>query len=378
MPSPIVSMLVLLAGILLSGCRETPTAHAETRAPLPTSAPPQTLAPGERAREPLSLIPEFPRAAGGPFPFGAQDFSVWRARVPRIEEVEISSSLDGNKQRALFYDPGRPEPRPLLVALHSWSENYLQNIGIPYGIFAERNGWVLIHPDHRGPYRSPTSVASELAQRDVLDAVEYAKRRARIDPARIYLVGYSGSAMTSLVLAGRHPEVWAGVVSWVPIYDLVDWYGWLRANVPDRHYAHEVAAACGGAPRPGTPAEEECRRRSPRSHLKGARGRVNVYLGVGIWDQLVPPDHALRAFNDLAAPADRVRDEDIGRIASTRSIPETLGAPKARPLYEAAKAKVVFERTSERATVVVFLGGHDVIYNAGLSWLGNQRKTVLP
>ncbi|WP_170319765.1 alpha/beta hydrolase family protein [Polyangium spumosum] len=378
MRSPIVSMLVLLAGIPLSGCRETPTAHAETRPPAPTPAPEPLPSPAERAVERLSLIPEFPRATGGPFPFGAQDFLVWRSRVPRIEEVEITSSLDGTRQRALFYDPGRDEPRPLLVALHSWSENYLQNIGIPYGIFAERNGWVMIHPDHRGPYRTPHSVASELALGDVLDAVAYARRRARIDTSRIYLVGYSGSAMTSLVLAGRHPEIWAGVVSWVPIYDLVDWYGHLRSNMPDRHYAHEVAAACGGAPRPGTPAEEECRRRSPRSHLRGARGRVNVYLGVGIWDQLVPPDHALRAFNDLAAPEDRVPEGAIVRIKKTRSIPEALGIPDPRPLYDAAKAKVVFERTSERATVVVFLGGHDVIYNAGLSWLGEQRRDVLP
>ena len=378
MRSPIVSIVVLLVGGLLSGCQETPTALAETRPPAPTSLPRPTPLQGETTRESLSLIPEFPRAAGGPFPFGAQDLSVWRSRVPRIEEVEITSTLDGNRQRALFYDPGQPEPRPLLVALHSWSENYLQNIGIPYGIFAERNGWVMIHPDHRGPYRTPYSTASELALRDVLDAVAYAKRRARVDSTRIYLVGYSGSAMTSLVLAGRNPEIWAGVVSWVPIYDLADWYGWLRSNMPERHYAHEVAAACGGAPRPGTAAAEECRKRSPRSHLKAARGRVNIYLGAGIWDAIVPPDHALRAFNDLAAPEDRVPEDTIGRITKTRSIPEALGAPETRPLYDAAKAKVVFERTSERATVVVFLGGHDVIYNAGLSWLGNQRQTPLP
>ncbi len=372
MQRPSVSMGLRFVGILLAGCREEPVALAEPR-PLALAQAPVRV-PAERARESLSLIPEFPRAAGGPFPFGAQDLSVWRARVPRIEEVEIPSSVDGARQRALFYDPGRPEPRPLLVALHSWSENYLQNIGIPYGIFAERNGWVLIHPDHRGPYRTPHSTASELSQKDVLDAVEWAKRRANVDPTRIYLVGYSGSAMTSLVLAGRNPEIWAGVVSWVPIYDLVAWYRWLRSNVPERHYVHEVAAACGGAPRPGTPAEEECRRRSPRSHLAGARGRVNVYLGVGIWDQLVPPDHALRAFNDLAAPEDRVPDADIGRIAKTRSIPPGLGSPDARPLYEAAKAKVVFERSSQRATVVVFQGGHDVIYNAGLVWLSAQRQ----
>ena len=105
------------------------------------------------AAEAVTLIPEFPRATAGPFPFGAQELSAWRARLPRIEEVEIPSTADGTKQRALFHDKGLAAPRPLLVVLHSWSEGYLQNLGIPYGVFAERNGWVMIAPDHRGPYR---------------------------------------------------------------------------------------------------------------------------------------------------------------------------------------------------------------------------------
>jgi len=299
---------------------------------------------------------------------------VWKARVPRVEVVSIPSSLDGAEQRALLYDPGRAEPRPLLVVLHSWSENYLQNLGIPYGVFAERNGWALVHPDHRGPYRRPEAACSELSQKDVLDAVEFAKRRVNVDPARIYLVGYSGSAMTSLVLAGRYPERWAGVVAWVPIYDLVDWYAWLKEKAPDKHYLGDVAAACGGPPLAGSKAAEECKQRSPSSWLSGARGKVNVYLGVGIWDPLVPPRHALRAWNDLADPADRVADADIDHFDDKRRVPERLGAPPARPLYEAAKAKALFERTSGRATVVVFQGGHDVIYNAGLAWLTDKRR----
>src|SRR5688572_5621548 len=105
-------LLVTLVGIFLSGCREEAVAYAEARSP--TSPPPAipspaaAPAPAERARESLSLIPEFPRAHGGPFPFGAQDIAMWRARIPQIAEVEIPSSLDGAKQRALFYDPQRP------------------------------------------------------------------------------------------------------------------------------------------------------------------------------------------------------------------------------------------------------------------------------
>jgi hypothetical protein len=371
----LAARMVVFGATLLPGCRDAPlvVAVAEPREPTVTTAA-RTGGGAPLQRESISLVPEFPRAAGGPFPFGAEDLAPWRDRVPRIEVVSIPSSADGSAQRALFYDPGRSEPRPLLVALHSWSENYLQNIGIPYGVFAQRNGWILVHPDHRGPYRRPEAAASELSQKDVLDAVEYAKKRANVDTSRIYLVGYSGSAMTSLVLAGKHPDTWAGVVAWVPIYDLGDWYDFVRRQLPDRHYAQDVAAACGGPPVSGTTAAAECRRRSPSTWLSGARGKVNVYLGLGIWDQLVPPRHALRAWNDLADPADRVADEHIRKLDETRRIPDALGSPSARPLYDTAGAKALFERTSLRATVVIFQGGHDVIYNAGLAWLSDKRR----
>ena len=331
----------------------------------------------EPPRQKIELVPEFPRAAGGPFPFGAQDLSVWQAKVPRIEQVEITSAADGNTQRALFHDPGGNGAKPLLVVLHSWSEGYLQNISIPYGVFAERNGWVLVHPDHRGPYRRPEATASTLALQDVLDAVAYAREHADVDPTRIYLAGYSGSAMTSLVLAAKHPELFAAVVAWVPIYDLVDWYEFVRAQEPPMHYAQDIAASCGGPPVPGSRAAEECRRRSPSAYLRGARGRVHVFLGAGIWDQLVPPDHALRAFNDLAAPEDRVGDEDLLQISRTRRIPGHLGGESGSAparLFTQARAEALFARTSERATVVVFQGGHDVIYNAGLAWLADKRR----
>ena len=59
--------------------------------------------------------------------------------------------------------------------------------------------------------------------------------------------------MTALVAAGRHPEIWAGVVAWVPVFDLVDWYAFSQ-NYPHRDYNRHVVAACGGEPLPGTPA----------------------------------------------------------------------------------------------------------------------------
>jgi predicted esterase len=323
---------------------------------------------------PVELVPQYPRATSGAFPFGAERLGPWREHVPGIESVVIPSTADGKKQHALFFDPHQSGPRPLLVVLHSWSESYLQNIGIPYGVFAEKNGWVLVAPDHRGPYRTPEATASELAQQDVLDAIDYAKRRADVDPARVYLVGYSGSAMMSLVLAGKHPEEFGGVVAWVPVYDLVDWYAWLEENGPTRHYVHDVEVSCGGPPVPGSAAAEECKERSPSTWLSNARGRVNILIGAGIWDHLVPPDQALRAFDDLASPEDRIGDEMLAKIDETRSIPPDLEGSPPSPLFAKAGVKGLFSRTSEKATVVVFQGSHDLVYNAGLAWLADQRR----
>ena len=90
-----------------------------------------------------------------------------------------------------------------------------------------------------------------------------------MDVGRIYLVGYSGGAMQALVLAGKYPQRWAGVAAWGGIYDIADWYHQHR-DEEHRHYKGEIAASCGGVPRPDSAAEAECRDRSPLSHL-GAR-----------------------------------------------------------------------------------------------------------
>ena len=55
---------------------------------------------------------------------------------------------------------------------------------------------------------------------DILSAVEYAKANASIDSSAVFLVWTSGGGYTALVMAGKHPEVWASVSAWVPISDL--------------------------------------------------------------------------------------------------------------------------------------------------------------
>jgi len=306
------------------------------------------------------------------FPDGAID--AWHERVPQAEVVRIPSSIDGEMQSAIWYDSGSAQHRPLLVALHSWSADYEQNLDIPFAEFAVENDWVFMHPDFRGPNLRPQATASELAVQDVIDAVSFARHQTAVDPSRIYLVGYSGGAMKALVLAGRHPHLWAGVAAWGGIYDIVDWYGHNRGK--DAHYTKTIAASCGGAPRPGTAAEVDCRARSPRTHLANAAGKVPVLIAHGTRDTTVPLRHALRAYDALAAPPDRFTEAQHAFVQAHGALPADLRRQSGavHPVYERSGAPIRLERRSGSVTLIVYEGGHDMAYNPTLRWLAEQRR----
>jgi predicted esterase len=298
----------------------------------------------------------------------------WDQTAPEVRAIEIESSADGSKQPALYYDSGSKRKKPLLVALHSWSDNYTQKYSIPYAVWSVQNDWVFIHPDYRGAFNNPASTGSEQAVRDILDAVEYAKKNANIDTSRIYLAGFSGGAMTSLIMAGRHPDVWTAIVAWVPVFNLTQWYEYVL-QFPNRHYAWHIISSCGGAPVEGSAAAEECNRRSPSAYLQNAKGKdLRIYLGHGINDDFAQPGHSLQVYNELADAEDRISENDIEYINQKGEVPSHLAGDYADELYKNSGKSLLFRKTSKNVTVSLFNGGHDVLYNAGLLWLSRQKK----
>jgi predicted esterase len=329
--------------------------------------------PKKHGEEPIRAL-RFTLASRFPGGEGALGLAAWKRHAPGASAVTIRSSADGAEQNAFFFDPGGAAKKPLLVVLHSWSTDWRQNIGIPYAVFAAQNDWIFIHPDFRGPYRRPEAAASDLAAQDIRDAVAYAKAHASVDEDRIYLAGFSGGGMTALAMAGRHPEIWAAVVAWAPVWDMADWYAYNKKFFPKRHYASDIAAACGGAPRPETNALRECQRRSPSSLLERARAaRVPVYVAHGIRDDIVPVRHAVGAFNQLADAQDRLGDELLRAITSAKPQPPSAWRGKSDP-YALAAAPLHLARSSANVTLMLFEGGHDVVFDAGLGWLRDKRR----
>lgn len=331
----------------------------------------------ERQEKEVERMEQFTTSKKYPFKFTDESLEKWKEQIPEIQKVDIKSTADGVMQPALFYTSKTTGPRPLLVMLHSWSSEYLQVKSIPLALWSKEYDWAFIHPNYRGRFDNPDAMASDLAIQDIVDAVNYAKQHAEIDTNRIYILGSSGGAMTALVAAGRHPDIWAGVVAWVPVFDLVDWYAFSQ-YYPHRDYNRHVVAACGGEPLPGTPAAEECKRRSPSTYIRNAKD-IPIFLAHGTEDVLVPPDHSIRPFNILANPQDTISQADIDYLLKEQKLPESL-AESSQPnkYFGPSDPEVVFVRQSNKVRLVLFVGQHDMAYNPGLLWLNEQRKGGTP
>ncbi len=288
-----------------------------------------------------------------------------------IEKISYPSSIDHSLQNSMFYNPGGRK-MPLLIALHTWSAGYNQP-NCEYAEWCVAKGWAFMHPDFRGFNDKPEATGSDLVVADIVSAVEYARGVADIDPERIYLMGCSGGGYASLLLAGRHPEIWAGVSAWVPIFDLAMWHRdcTVRGNGYDKH----MELSCGGAPGSGAAVDAEYRRRSARTWLANAKN-VPLDINAGIVDGhrgSVPIRHTLNAYNLLAAPADRVAEADIEYMTAKAEVPAALRDPVLNDsLY--GQMPPLFRKISGDVRVTIFDGGHSVVYPAGLAWLEQQRK----
>lgn len=364
-------VILVVAAVLLmaNGCGED--AAREMRPAAPRLPAPDVEVPDL----PEAEVPDFPRLDGVTT---AGDFCAlcdtgiqrWQRDVPGVQDVRIPSTMDDHEQPALWLPPSGDGPQPLLVVLHSWSTGYQQHLGIPYAQWAKQSGWGMINPDFRGVNDDPDATGSELAVQDVIDAIDFAAEKAEIDEDRVYVIGFSGGGMMSLLMAGRHPDRFAGAVAWVPIHDLVEWYQYNVAEQPGAHYAANIRSSCGGDPTKDDAARQECEQRSPETYLDAARDAgVPVYLGHGLSDDVVPPIHSLWVFNQLAGEGQTLDDDLLDAVAQNR-LPEGLdSAVEAETYFSSDDPDVLLSRKVDEVTLVLFEGEHDMVYNPGLEWM---------
>lgn len=294
-----------------------------------------------------------------------------------VRSVTYPVPEDGSEQPTLFWAPKQKagESAPLLVALHTWSGDFRQAGGeVKYAEWCQANGWIFVHPNFRGPNRTPEALGSDLVIADIRAVVEWAKGQAQVDEARIYAIGVSGGGHATQLLAGRTPEIWAGISSWCGISDIAAWHA--ETTVAGRtNYAGHIVGAIGGEPGTGEATMAEAKHRSPLSWLGGASG-VPLDLNHGIHDGRtgsVPFTHSLLAFNAVVPAPERIPAADVAAwYADPATLPRDPGLTD--PLY--AVNPPLFRKKHGNTRVTLFEGGHEILHEAALNWLAAQRKGV--
>ncbi len=211
-----------------------------------------------------------------------------------MQELSIPSSIDGHAEPSLFAPAPDAAEAPLLVALHTWSADRFNQQKLLS--MSEARGWHLLLPEFRGPNltsnpRARQACASDLAQQDILDAVQYVRDHYSVS-SQIFLVGGSGGGHMSLMMAARAPELWTAVSAWCPITDLSKW----RLQNPG--YRAHIECCCGGVPEDGPEVAKEYNQRSPIAHIDRL-AQAHVYIHHGKDDPSVPCTHTLELYQKL-------------------------------------------------------------------------------
>ncbi len=290
-------------------------------------------------------------------------------------KVQITSSLDGEQQPCyvvLPEDYDDAAAAPLLVSLHSWSADLEQRKPGLERMAGER-GWICLFPNFRGANDDPLACGSPAAQQDILDAVDWAQDHYKIDDDRIYLTGVSGGGHMTMLMAGRHPDVWTAASAWVGISDLAAWH---KLHAQDR-YGQMMRQVCGGAPSYSQAVAEQYRLRSPLTHLHRA-ARVALDISAGVHDGhtgSVPVRHSLEAFNKIAAAAggQPVSEPEIKQISRKNG---RLEQPTSSDQVEDPSfgREIHLRRHAGRARVTIFEGGHEGIERAAIAWLEKHTR----
>ena len=210
--------------------------------------------------------------------------------------ISIPSSIDNTHQPAFYRSTTSTQPKPLVISLHTWSGNYTQQE--PLTPFFTKEDWNYIHPDFRGPNKTPDACLSEKVLPDIDDAIAYAIQHGNVDQDKIFLIGTSGGAYATLGCFIRLKHRINTFLAWVPISDLEAWY-W-QSNHRGAGYADDVLKSTSKG---NTLNVAEARRRSPLFWDLPAKpnGKLEIYAGIRDgYDGSVPISHSILFYNKIA------------------------------------------------------------------------------
>ncbi len=280
---------------------------------------------------------------------------------PFLKKDSISSSLDRNTQVFYFYKTTASKPKPLVVQLHSWS-NAAENLTtIKLDSAAKSKDWNYIFPNFRGVNNHAKACCSEFALGDIDEAIDWALKNMNVDKKQIYVVGHSGGGYATLAMYMKSRHKIKGFSAWVPISDLVAWYG--ESVERKNKYAAEIIQCTGG----NTVFDaQKAKERSPlfweTPIKKRKKSQLQIYAGVHDgYTGSVPISQSLLFYNKLLTDAKEsdktkfVSPEDLSTLLKTQAFPNVHSAKK---LDDRA---ILYQKSAKNIQVTIFEGTHEML-----------------
>ncbi|MCF8361681.1 MAG: prolyl oligopeptidase family serine peptidase [Prolixibacteraceae bacterium] len=288
-----------------------------------------------------------------------------------FKDVEIPSTADGKIQKAYFYATSHEKPKPLIVSLHTWSNNYQQKDPLIREVL-EKN-YNCIRPNFRGPNNTPEACGSPLVTSDIDDAITYAIENGNVDMNNIHVVGVSGGGHATLLSYMQSEHDIRTFSAWVPISDLTKWY--YESIGRDRKYATDIALATTG--KDWKMDVEEAQRRSPlymnTPFEKRKNSKLYIYAGIHDgYDGSVPITHSLEMYNKVvhdynpSATKEIISRESINQMVTGRFVP---GNKKEKIADRVIHFKKQF---NGKIQIVIFEGGHEMLTEAALNHVPSE------
>jgi len=282
-----------------------------------------------------------------------------------FEIVEIESSKDNNLQKSYFYKSKSPEPKPLIVSLHTWSGDYTQKDDLAE--LCKQKGLNYIHPNFRGANKTVSACCSELALSDIDDAITYAISNSNVDINRIYVIGVSGGGYATLSTFMKSKHKIKKFSAWASITDLIAWHN--ESKLRKNNYATNILD-CTGSENVLNTANAKLKSplywNSPTEKLESSK----LHIYAGIYDGIqgsVPITHSINFYNKLLTD---MSVSDTLKYVSTSEKLELL--EKREPLGEFGKIadrKICLKKESGNLSLSIFEGDHEMLTEFALDEL---------
>ncbi len=293
--------------------------------------------------------------------------------------VEISSTMDGDQQPAIFQANPTTEAAPLVVSLHTWSGGFDQKDTLAW--MCAEQGYHYIHPHFRGPNNTPDACGSPLAIQDIEDAIAFACSQVRVDTQQIHIIGASGGGYATLLAYTECRFPVRSFSAWVPISDLVSWY--YESVGREQKYAKDIAMVT--APESISDESyqlnsEEAWKRSPlsRSIPVDLRKDSKLFIYAGIHDGYtgsVPITHSLTFYNHVVEGFGDAKEQisEATQLKLVASRNTDLRHPG-----EKEHGAVLFERQfRNQVRIQVFEGGHEMLIDRAMEPVNSFNILVL-